>query len=259
MAETADLTDIPRAGFWRRLLALTLDLIIIGTPFQIIAVVLFATTAGLVQMSGGGIVFKTCEPSQSVPENLVPPPPKDSNFATECRFSFLGLQTGQALIVGRNHKQGNTFTTVFRSYMTDPDGKPVQGYSIDGYFALSLTIYLLGMIVWRGATIGDRILRIAIIDAARPQVRGVSLLKAILRYVYMMIGVVPAFAVLIYSWLVTGGEIDAAAASLALEFLPLTVIIALAWYVWIIVQIARKRDPVYDRLAGTAVVLRSSP
>lgn len=259
MTESVDVTEIPRAGFWRRFLALFLDLIIIGTPFQIIAVVLFASTAGLVQMSGGGIVFKTCEPSQSVPENLVPPPPQDSNFATECRFSFLGLQTGQALIVGRNHKQGNTFTTVFRSYMTDADGKPVQGYSIDGYFALSLTIYLLAMLVWRGATIGDRVLRIAIIDVARPAMRGISVVQAILRYLYTMIGALPAIGVMSYWWLVTAGNIDAPAASMAIELLPLALIVALVWYVWIIVQIARKRDPVYDRLAGTAVVRRPSP
>ena len=30
--------------------------------------------------------------------------------------------------------------------------------------------------------------------------------------------------------------------------------IVLAWIVWIVVDIVRKRDPIYDRLAGTAVV-----
>jgi hypothetical protein len=29
---------------------------------------------------------------------------------------------------------------------------------------------------------------------------------------------------------------------------------AFVWFLWIIVDVVRKRDPIYDRIAGTAVV-----
>lgn len=258
MTETVDVTDIPRAGVWRRLLALFLDFIIIGTPFQIAAAILFATTTGFVQMSGGGLVFKVCEPIHRVPAHLVPVPPKDPNFATECRFSFLGLQTGQSLTVGRSEKQGNTTKNVFRTYMVDLQGNPVEGFSLDGYFGLALMVYLLAMAARRGATLGDKALKIAIIDVSAPQRRGIPLLKAFARYCYMLIGAVPAIVLLAFFLWQSSTDIDAAAARM-FEFLPIVLIAYAAWVFVLVVQIARKQDPVYDRLAGTAVIRRPPP
>ena len=42
-----------RAGCWRRLLSLLLDSALVYIPFQIIALVLFALTAGMVQFTSG--------------------------------------------------------------------------------------------------------------------------------------------------------------------------------------------------------------
>jgi hypothetical protein len=44
---------LPRAGFWRRLLSLIVDVIVVMLPFQILAAVLFTATGGTVQMDSG--------------------------------------------------------------------------------------------------------------------------------------------------------------------------------------------------------------
>jgi RDD family len=40
----------PRAGYWRRFLALLIDYIIVLLPFQLIAALLFVATSGFIQL-----------------------------------------------------------------------------------------------------------------------------------------------------------------------------------------------------------------
>ena len=106
-----DTTDnLPRAGFWRRWLATAIDSIIVIFPFQILAAILFAMTAGMVQMDSGFVTF--CADTQTIPQSLDPPPPHDSNFARVCRVSFFGATTGAVLTVGRVTQAGSTTTAV---------------------------------------------------------------------------------------------------------------------------------------------------
>ena len=75
-AEAGTPPDLPRAGFWRRWLALLIDTIIVALPFQMLAAVLFAMTAGMVQMDSG--LFSSCEVGKIIPQGLDPPPPQAS-------------------------------------------------------------------------------------------------------------------------------------------------------------------------------------
>jgi hypothetical protein len=108
--DTPPTSDLPRARFWRRLLSLVVDSIIIMLPFQILAAALFSVTAGMIQMHGG--FFHTCEDGEYTPQTLDPPPPHDSNFMRVCRTSFFGATTGAVLTVGRVTREGTTTTTV---------------------------------------------------------------------------------------------------------------------------------------------------
>jgi hypothetical protein len=102
---------------------------VVIVPFAVLAAILFAATAGGVQMNSG--LFRVCAPATTVPKALDPPPPHDSNFATACNVSLFGATTGATLIVGRTTREGNVTTTVTQGYMLDADGKPIQGTSID--------------------------------------------------------------------------------------------------------------------------------
>src|SRR5436305_2990661 len=120
-------TASARAGFWRRWLATLIDWIVVALPFQVLAAILFALTAGNVQMDNA--FFSFCEPA-SIPQGLDPPPPHDSNFARVCRFSLFGATTGATLTVGRTTREAAKTTTVTQGYMLDENGKPIRGTSI---------------------------------------------------------------------------------------------------------------------------------
>ena len=242
----------PRAGFWRRWAATLIDAVVVMFPFQFLAAILFATTAGTVQMNSG--FFSVCAPATTVPQSLNPPPPHDSNFARVCRVSFFGAPTGAVLTVGRFTREGNTTTTVTQGYMLDVDGKPIQGTSIDGIVWLSLLAYLIFMIWKSGRTLGARVVGVKVIDTAEPDAAEVPIRKAIIRYLAMAIGFVPGFVVLLYRYAVTGGSADAMFTSDFFWWLICAGSLAALWTVVLIFQIAAKKDPVYDRLARTAVV-----
>jgi uncharacterized RDD family membrane protein YckC len=245
-------TQSPRAGFWRRFLSLLIDVIIVTLPFQAVAAVLFAATAGYIQMQSG--FFSECQNGKDIPQALSPPPPRDSNFMRVCRTSFFGATSGATLTVGRTTKEGTTTTTVSQIYMLDKDGTVINGHSIDGIVQLGLLAYLVAMIRSTGKTLGARVVRVKVIDTANPGVAGVPLRKAILRYLAMFIGDVPAFALLLYGLAVSGGSADAMFTAGFFKLLIVALLLGGIWSIVLIVQIARKTDPYYDRLAGTAVV-----
>jgi hypothetical protein len=87
-----------------------------------------------------------------------------------------------------------------------------------------------------------------------PERVGISLWKVILRYLAMFIGSVPALAVLAYQKITTDGSADAMFSGSFFQWFVGAMLIAVVWYVWLIVQVVRKKDPVYDRLAGTMVL-----
>jgi hypothetical protein len=248
--------DLPRAGFWRRWLATVIDMIVVMFPFQVLAAMLFAITAGAVQMNSG--FFNFCEPATTVPQALAPPPPHDSNFATVCRVSFFGATTGATLTVGRSTREGNTTTTVSQGYMLDKDGNPTQGTSIDGIVWLAFLVYLVVMIWKTGRPLGARAVKIRVVNAVAPGTSGVPLRGAIIRYLAMAIGVAPAIALFIYRFAAHGGSADAMFAENFFQWFKFAAGLWALWAVVLTVQVARKRDPVYDRLAGTAVVRDTS-
>lgn len=244
--------ESPRAGFWRRFLSLLIDIIVVTIPFQAVATVLFAATAGHVQMQSG--FYTACQDGKNIPQALSPPPPHDSNFMRVCRTSLFGATSGATLTVGRVTKEGTTTTTVSQTYLLDKDGTVINGHSIDWIVQLGLLAYLVAMIRSSGKTLGARVVGVKVIDTANPGAAGVPLGKAILRYLAMFIGAVPAFALLLYGLAVSGGSADAMFTAGFFQLLIVALLLSAIWSIVLIVQVARKTDPYYDRLAGTAVV-----
>jgi uncharacterized RDD family membrane protein YckC len=247
------IADLPRAGFWRRWAATLIDWIVVAVPFQVLAVVLFASTAGFVQMHGG-LFVNSCEIAKTIPQSLNPPPPHDSNFARVCRVSLFGATTGVTLTVGRFTQEGSTTKTVTQGYMLDQAGNPIDGFSLDWIVISAFLAYLVWMIWKTGRTVGARILRIKIVDLANPGSSGVPILKVVGRHLAMIIGFLPALGLLFYQRTATDGSADAVFTDRFFQWFIFAGLIGFIWCVLLIVQVARKRDPFYDRLAGTAVV-----
>jgi uncharacterized RDD family membrane protein YckC len=255
---------VARAGFWRRALALFIDLLTIAVPCELLVIALFVPTNGALQ-STSGVVFTSCVSVTQVPQGLEPPPPAGSNFATACEASLFGFETARWLVVGRNSQQGNVNVSTWNRYALGPDGKPRQAWSIDWIAFVLFIVYLVALEHRFGVTLGKRILGIRTAERRNPERVGIAVGRAIMRQLAQWIGALPALILqgllLLSLWLQgaerTGeilGEVMSSGAYLAL--LVGAILAAFAWLLWIVIDIARKRDPIYDRIAGTMVVPR---
>ena len=166
-----DASVLPRAGCWRRWWSIFIDSIVVILPFGLLAAVLFAMTAGTVQMNSG--LFTSCVDGKTIPQGLNPPPPRDSNAMRVCQVSFFGATTGATLTVGRVTREGTSTTSVSQTYMLDKEGTPISGTSIDWIYQLAFVAYLVAMAWKTGRTLGARATGIRVIDVANP---GLSLI-----------------------------------------------------------------------------------
>jgi len=249
---------LSRGGFWRRWAATLIDWIVVAFPFQVVAAVLFPMTSGMIQMHGG-LFINSCAAVTTIPKSLSPPPPHDANFAQVCHVSLFGATTGVTLTVGRTTREASTTKTVTQGYMLDQAGNPIDGFSLDWIVVSAFVVYLVWMIWKTGRTVGARIVRVRIVDTANAEMSGVPILKVIGRHLAMFAGFVPALALLLYQRLNTDGSADAMFTDHFFQWFIFSGLVAAIWCVLLVVQVARKSDPVYDRLAGTAVVRERKP
>jgi uncharacterized RDD family membrane protein YckC len=190
-------------------------------------------------MSVNGVHYTSCVVVQQVPDALTPPPPARANVARECRVLFFGAETARTLTVGRVTKNGGIVTAVWRSYMLDREGHPINGVSIDLFVMAVFIAYVIAMETRTGATLGGRATRIRVLNAAATDASGVAPMLAIVLFFYVFYGDM---------------DVDAFAASGFFTWFILAAILGFRWVLVNIVLIVGPRDPLYDRIAGTAVV-----
>ena len=241
-----------RAGFWRRFAALLIDSLIVLIPLQILVAVLFAYTNGAVQ-GNFGFVINVCGPVSPIPTGLQPPPPEGANQATLCSSSFFGFETARLLTVATVTTTGNNTSSVFQTYGVSADGNVRDDvFDADTVAYIVLLAYLVWMEFRQGQTLGKRLLSIRVVALSNPAKIGVPLGKALKRYAVMLLGVWIMIVALLLVWFLSGSLEN------AVSWMPVLIaggLISVAWMLWIVVSVARKTDPIHDRLAGTAVVM----
>jgi uncharacterized RDD family membrane protein YckC len=258
-----------RAGFWRRYVAFLIDVfivqllaaILVGIPVG----VLFAASNGAIQFGptertlGGVSIFEAgwelkfaginlihCANVDlaQLPEGLDPAPPAQATFAVDCRnFAFGFLETARGLTVGRISKEGTTTSTSARSYALGADGKPRKAVSLDWLPPLLFFIYLVALQCRFGATLGMRPLHTRVVDLEAPGRGGIPLRKAVIRNLLLWAGVVAFYE----NW-------EEMFSDSFLPWLFAADLLIAAYVLWVLVDVVRKRDPIYDRIAGTAVL-----
>lgn len=250
-------TERIRAGLFRRGFSLFIDIVVVSIPFQILTAILFATTAGQVQFNHG-LTYTRCFNVTNLPADLKPAPPANANTAQACKISFFGAEIARQLTVARVSQSGNTTSGVAQTYMLDAHNKTINGWTLDWPAFIALIAYLIWAPLRDGGTIGDRTTKIVLVDDSpnttsppSPQQMGVRTLVQFGPF---------AVAVLGESLLVSmsGNSANQIASIgfwiwLAALAAPVTL-----FYLVCVVQIALKRDPLWDRAARTAMLVKAA-
>jgi len=264
---------LARAGFWRRAIAISLDALIAGVVATVVLAIpvglLFSLDNGMVQfgstslVSGSardeasgrsyefgfpGISVTTCEKValDRLPQGLDPPTGKLAS-AVECRAAALGLVTSaRTLRLVAVREENGEEVSYDSTHTLGADGQPRSAWALDDLVYLVLLAYLV-VFQWRnGASLGMDALRIRVVDLSDPERHDLPLRRAMIRVVGQFGGVLAAVFLL--------GRWDFAPSFAPWLPAVVAILVLLCYPAWIAVDIARKRDPIYDRIAGTAVV-----
>ena len=243
--------SVPCVGFWRRLAAFIVDGFVVLVPLQLATVVLFSLTDAKVQ--GSLLGTQQCEQVTHLPQGLDPPPFAGANWAAICKSSFFGFQTAHVLTVATVTQNGSTTKTISRSYTLDGEGRPNSAFVADWLAIVLLFAYVIPFETLRGATFGKSLVRIRTVVKKTPERIGLPLKTTLGREGAKLLGFIPG---LMFPLMFLAGygpdnpQWDEVFWPLSLCVLA----VSFAWAAWIIADVVRKRDPIYDRLAGTAVL-----
>ena len=153
-----------RGGFLRRIFALLIDIVVVGSILHAIGTVAYSLTGGLVQ-SAGVVRVSTCETSPSPPSGIVVPPEFGANAFAHCRHSLFGLQSAHTLSVARVTPTGVRSThSVFYTIMLDHNGRPIRGIWLDVLWLPLLIVYRAIFESSFGATAGKWLLGERVVD-----------------------------------------------------------------------------------------------
>jgi hypothetical protein len=243
-----DSVEFARGGFWRRALAVIIDVAAIGIVLQLAALVLFPLSNGRVQFSAGAFQAFNCQRLEAAPEGVSIPAEFGVNSITDCRQSLFGLTAARGLNLNRITQDGAVTKVVQIRHMLDVNGKPVRGWPLE-IFILPLLIGLRYGLDHGGGSLGRRICGIRLADAMdglEPSSASVSgrYLALALPLLPLWIwsaraalfpGSVPSSTATHWLWIVTGFPLLIAALEAA-------------------DSIVRRGDTFYDRFAQTAVL-----
>jgi hypothetical protein len=244
-------------------LALTVDALLIGIPFHILVVWLYAATGGAVQVTG---IRVACHIVEQPNHSLDPSPPKQANFVRECRSSSFGFETSRSLIIGRVVREGGATETVSQTYSLGSNGQPRNTLHLDWLAQLALLAYLITMEHRTGGTLGKYTFRIEVVSWKSPGSPGIPLISSVIRQSAQWLGLIPVFALGIYEYVARGHFSFAAYGAAIIKFFTLEsatneirifIVCSGLYVVWCLCNlflIIAKRDPLYDRLARVAVL-----
>jgi uncharacterized RDD family membrane protein YckC len=151
-----------RAGFWRRALALAIDVVVVAFIVTVAGTILFALTGGQVRLSTALIDTVSC--AQVDPQQLVlpNPPPFRITHAERCTKRFFGYVHDRTLRVSEVTQSDSVTYIRAVTYPVGADGRLVPADYIDFMIYVLLVVYVL-VLEWRfGRTIGKRLVGIRV-------------------------------------------------------------------------------------------------
>lgn len=174
-------SDSERAGFWRRVSAFVLDILLIIVTVQIIGVWLAGVTDGKVRVSGTLVTATECTAGGTVPAELQLPGVFKVASVQRCTHSVFGIPYDWTLIASNQEKPARTMVKavggsppgagtpvapgtaeLYWTVPVDSTGRMTKPFYLDSLTLVLLVAYLF-LCEWRfGATLGKRILGIGV-------------------------------------------------------------------------------------------------
>jgi len=254
MPENSIMKQTPKkvtsGGFWRRGVALFIDLFIILGIYQAVGIYFYQHSNGLFRMTDSFVSTSYCNSELG----LIGPNESKTKFRVDktkfCTYYFLGIEYNHTKEISQidTKKLANgviTTNTQFERYYIDKSGKRVNSIEIDGLKGLSCFLILsLSEAIW-GTTIGKRMMCLKVISATGEKV---SAGRAIVRNLYIFGG---ASAMGLVNFLpVLGIRLDYT----NIGFFIIGILFILAWIFPFFAYLFFKPDPLYDRWSKTKVV-----
>ncbi len=255
MPELTDSVEFARGGFWRRTLAVLIDLIAVTAVLQLAALLLFPLSNGRVQFSGGPFNTITCERLEALPAGLEISAEFGANSITDCRQSLLGLPTARTLKVSRIIQDGAVTKIAEIPHRLDAQGNPIRGWPLE-IFVLPLLIAFRFSLdrtsgSFAGGSPGRRICRVRLSDAFDGRYPPLAVLVE-RRYAVLALPLAPPWIWSAYGALFPGSELLAG---------------PIYWLCWVGTglplliaaleaadSIVRRKDAFYDHYAQTSVL-----
>jgi hypothetical protein len=264
--------DVRRAGFWRRAAAVVIDLLLVLLPLQALVMVAFLLTDGRIQ-GGFGALYTVCGPYDVTPEALAklqPAPPEDANSVVLCRSGLFGHDTAATLVASKRtattEGSRTTESVVSVSYPMNARGEFVDAVHVDILAYAALAFVVVWQWATRGRTIGGRLARVRIIrteNGGAPTAAadggaigwGPALKRLVLWVLMSWAFALPALVLMTaFYWLAAqSGQMWPVLVGLGLALAGLLAQIVLSLV--ILIDIVKRRDPLYDRWAKTAAII----
>jgi uncharacterized RDD family membrane protein YckC len=252
MADAGSPQTTERAGFWRRALAILIDLALIAFISTITGVLLFGPTDGRIRVGSALIDFTRCSRVDPQQLTLPDPPPFHITNADRCTKAFFGIVHDRILRVAEITHSGATTYTRWMTYPVDADGHVTKAFYTDYLTLIVLVAYVL-LLEWRyGWTLGKRVMHIRVQSLGGGPI---TFIQAVIRSAVRFLPW-PLFALPFILPLFTSYEafFAFAASTTAKMLILVTFIAALVFIANYVAATCRRKLPCDDRLAGTEVV-----
>ncbi len=253
-ADTKDAVS-ERAGFWRRIAAILIDVIFISAVVGAFGAALYGPTNGAIRVRNTVIwTFECSATSVNRPDLRVPADFKP-NAAAVCIRRFLGVEHDRVLVMAEVTKSGNVTHRRAINLPVDAQGGITRAIYLDYLTIFFIAIYLVVLEWGFGRTLGKRLLGL------RACSLGGSSIKLSQAAIRTLVRLIPStwiiVVILIFLVLDPARPMSTLMSNMVIIY-GSGFVLSLVFLLNFILAVRRKNLPWHDRLAGTEVV-RATP
>jgi uncharacterized RDD family membrane protein YckC len=248
---TSDPGSSVRGGFWRRVFAVLVDMMLVTFIVAIIGVPLYEPTGGAVRV--GNTVFNATHCSSTTlnrPDVQLPADFKPTGAAI-CVRTFFGQEHDRILLIQQVTRSGTVIHSRTISQPVDAQDRVVRVFYLD-YLTLLLIVIYLFICEWRfGTTLGKSILRLHVRSlGGAPMTRSQAAIRSLARLLWFA----PLLVFILLAIVLAPGQFTTLVSDNLFTILAVGLGWLLVFFLNFVLTVRRRILPWHDRWAGTEVV-----